>query len=55
VAGIVPTPPRIVLSELHEEAPLLGSLLVATQEAKARLRRQVRGEMPRILARAHIT
>ena len=53
VAGIVPIPPRIVLSELHEEAPLLGGLLLATEEAKARLRRQLRGETPGLLTRAH--
>ena len=41
VESIVPTPPRIVLSELHEEAPLWGSLLVATTEARRRLRRNL--------------
>jgi predicted NBD/HSP70 family sugar kinase len=42
VRGIVPNPPRIVPSDLHEEAPLLGSLLVGIREAKARLRQQAR-------------
>ena len=50
VAGIVPIPPRIVLSSLHEEAPLWGGLLLATQEAKTRLRRQLRGESPPVSA-----
>lgn len=41
VERIVPSPPRIVLSELHEEAPLWGSLLIATTEARRRLRQRL--------------
>jgi glucokinase len=43
VGRIVPTPPRIVLSDLDEEAPLWGSLLAAITEARQRLRQQLRG------------
>ncbi|OLC76675.1 MAG: hypothetical protein AUH72_18495 [Acidobacteria bacterium 13_1_40CM_4_65_8] len=42
VSRIVPTPSAIVLSELDKEAPLWGSLLVATMEARQRLRQQLR-------------
>jgi predicted NBD/HSP70 family sugar kinase len=42
VSRIVPTPSAIVLSELDKEAPLWGSLLVATMEAGQRLRQQLR-------------
>jgi glucokinase len=42
VSKIVPTPGRIVTSALGEEAPLIGSVLVATIEARAQLRRQLR-------------
>jgi len=42
VSRIVPTPSAIVLSELDKEAPLWGSLLVATMEARRRLRQQIR-------------
>ena len=38
VARIVPAPSAIVLSELDKEAPLWGALLVATMEARQRLR-----------------
>ncbi|MGH9388989.1 MAG: ROK family protein, partial [Vicinamibacteria bacterium] len=37
VGRIVPSPPLIVASQLHEEAPLWGSVLVATTEARRRL------------------
>jgi predicted NBD/HSP70 family sugar kinase len=42
VSRIIPTPSQIVPSALGEEAPLWGSLLVATQEARARLRHRLR-------------
>jgi predicted NBD/HSP70 family sugar kinase len=42
VARTVPTPGRIVVSDLGEEAPLWGPLLVATTEARERLRRRLR-------------
>lgn len=42
VARIIPTPSQIVPSALGEEAPLWGSLLVATQEARVRLRQRLR-------------
>jgi glucokinase len=42
VAQIVPTPARIVTSTLGEEAPLIGSLLVAESAAHDQLRRQLR-------------
>ena len=45
VARIVPTPSAIVLSELDKEAPLWGSLLIATMEARRRLRQQLRKEV----------
>jgi glucokinase len=41
VARIVPTPSRIVEPALAEEAPLWGSVLMATTEARERLRRQL--------------
>jgi predicted NBD/HSP70 family sugar kinase len=41
VARIVPTPSTIVPPALAEEAPLWGCLLVATNEARERLRRQL--------------
>lgn len=41
VARIVPTPATIVLPALAEEAPLWGALLMATSEARERLRRQL--------------
>jgi predicted NBD/HSP70 family sugar kinase len=43
VRRIVPTPSQIVVSSLGDEAPLWGSLLVATTEARERLRRRLRG------------
>jgi len=43
VARIVPAPPEIVVSGLEKEAPLWGGLLVARDEARARLGRQLRG------------
>jgi predicted NBD/HSP70 family sugar kinase len=42
VSRIIPTPSQIVPSALGEEAPLWGSLLVATQEARVRLRQRLR-------------
>jgi predicted NBD/HSP70 family sugar kinase len=42
VAQIIPRPPKVVCSTLGERAMLSGSLLVATQEAKARLRDRLR-------------
>jgi glucokinase len=42
VSRIVPTPAQIVISALGEEAPLIGSLLVAMIEARDCLRRQLR-------------
>jgi glucokinase len=41
VARIVPTPATIVAPALAEEAPLWGALLMATNEARERLRRQL--------------
>jgi predicted NBD/HSP70 family sugar kinase len=45
VARIVPAPTAVVLSQLDKEAPLWGSLLVATMEAHERLRQQLRAEI----------
>jgi hypothetical protein len=42
VARINPRPPKVVRSALGEHAMLTGSLLVATQEARGRLRRRLR-------------
>jgi predicted NBD/HSP70 family sugar kinase len=42
VGSIIPMPSQIVPSALGEEAPLWGSLLVATQEARVRLRQALR-------------
>jgi glucokinase len=42
VGRVVPTPPAIVASALGKEAVLWGSLLVATTEARERLRRSLR-------------
>jgi glucokinase len=42
VGQIVPTPSAIVASELDKEAPLWGSLLVATLDARHRLRQQLK-------------
>jgi len=42
VSRIVPTPTDIVVSALGKEAPLWGSLLVATREAHERLRQRLR-------------
>jgi glucokinase len=50
VGRIMPTPPTIVVSELDKDAPLWGSLLVATREA----REQVRNELGRRRAGAQI-
>lgn len=41
VSRIIPRPPRIVCSTLGDQAMLSGSLLVATQEARSRLRRRL--------------
>lgn len=41
VSRIVPTPAAIVAPALAEEAPLWGALLMATNEARERLRRQL--------------
>jgi predicted NBD/HSP70 family sugar kinase len=45
VSRIVPTPSAIVLSQLDKEAPLYGSLLVATLDARERLRQQLRADV----------
>ena len=42
VHRIVPMPSQIVASALGEEAPLWGALLVATREARERLRQSLR-------------
>jgi predicted NBD/HSP70 family sugar kinase len=42
VRRIVPTPIEVVLSALGKEAPLWGALLMATTEARGRLRQRVR-------------
>jgi glucokinase len=42
VGQVVPAPPQIVLSALGKEAPLWGCLLMAADEARSRLRHQVR-------------
>jgi glucokinase len=42
VSRIIPTPPRLVVSQLHEEAPLWGSLLIGITAARERLREQLR-------------
>lgn len=41
VRRIIPSPPRIVASELGAKAPLWGSVLVATTEARRRLLREL--------------
>jgi len=41
VQHVVPTPPPIVASSLHKDAPLWGSLLLAATEARERLRAQL--------------
>ena len=41
VRKVIPTPPPVVASDLGKDAPLWGSLLVATHEARARLRQQL--------------
>jgi predicted NBD/HSP70 family sugar kinase len=42
VSRINPRPPKVVVSALGEQAMLTGSVLVATQEARGRLRRRLR-------------
>jgi glucokinase len=42
VNQIIPTPPSIVASMLDKDAPLWGSLLLATNEARERLRERLR-------------
>jgi glucokinase len=42
VERVVPAPPEIVLSALGKEAPLWGCLLMAADEARSRLRHQLR-------------
>jgi predicted NBD/HSP70 family sugar kinase len=42
VGQVVPAPPQIVLSALGKEAPLWGCLLMASDEARSRLRHQLR-------------
>jgi predicted NBD/HSP70 family sugar kinase len=42
VAKIIPSPPEIVAATLGKEAPLWGSLLVATTEARSRLKERLR-------------
>jgi glucokinase len=51
VQRIIPTPPPIVASTLDKDAPLWGTLLLATTEARERLRlllAQRRNEVPRL-------
>jgi predicted NBD/HSP70 family sugar kinase len=43
ISRIIPRPPKVVCSALGEGAMICGSLLVATQEARGRLRGQLRG------------
>jgi predicted NBD/HSP70 family sugar kinase len=47
VGRIVRMPAQVVVSELGDEAPLWGSVLVATTEARDRLRQQLRGASTR--------
>jgi glucokinase len=47
VSRVIPRPPKVVSSALGEQAMLAGSLLVATQEARGRLRRHVRDPQSR--------
>jgi predicted NBD/HSP70 family sugar kinase len=47
VSRVIPRPPNVVCSALGEQAMLAGSLLVATQEARGRLRRRVRDPQDR--------
>jgi predicted NBD/HSP70 family sugar kinase len=42
VAKVIPSPPEIVAAKLGKEAPLWGSLLLATSEARVRLRERLR-------------
>jgi predicted NBD/HSP70 family sugar kinase len=42
VSQIIPRPPKVVCSALGDGAMLCGSLLLATQEARGRLRRRLR-------------
>jgi predicted NBD/HSP70 family sugar kinase len=42
VARVIPTPPQIAASSLGQKAALWGSLLVATEDARSRLRRRLR-------------
>jgi glucokinase len=44
VARIVPTPSPIVMSTLGQEAPLIGSVLMAVTEARRQLRQELRTE-----------
>ena len=41
ISKVIPTPPPVVASDLDKDAPLWGSLLVATHEARARLRQHL--------------
>lgn len=41
VARAIPTPPTIVVTSLEKDAPLIGSLLIATAEAREHLRREI--------------
>jgi glucokinase len=41
ISKIIPTPPPVVASDLDKDAPLWGSLLVATHEARAHLRQHL--------------
>ena len=41
VQRVIPSPPPIVVSSLDKEAPLWGSLLLSTNEARARVRQQL--------------
>jgi len=41
VARTIPTPPRIVPTSLEKDAPLLGSVIIATAEAREHLRQEI--------------
>jgi predicted NBD/HSP70 family sugar kinase len=48
ISRVIPRPPKVVCSALGEQAMLAGSLLVATQEARGRLRQSVRDPQGRV-------
>jgi glucokinase len=41
IGRVIPTPPPVVASDLDKDAPLWGSLLAATHEARARVRQEL--------------